>query len=390
MAGAFDNLVGQADVRRFLSALVESERVSHAYLFVGPEGANKMAAALSLARAIICPNKGADECEACRRVMRRSHPDVHLLAPEGASGYLIDQVRGVVEDVMLAPIQASEKVYVFERAEMLNGASANALLKTLEEPPEHVTLILLALTLESVLPTIASRCQVVGFRSIPPEEAAGILAQNTGLAVERARLALAACDGSIERAGAFCRDNKGFAFRDKVIEALASLREAGAIQILDDSRALVAEADAIVREYEEERRTDREEMSDFLRPAARKALEARDKRALSAKSTEMLHQLVSIARSWIRDLAVIEAGAPELVANFDKLSVLEREAAYTVQARTTQAAAALARCERALAYNVNAQICIDALFFELKEELYDKNRPGEDALQREGAVVRRR
>lgn len=215
MADAFENILGQPQVREFLRATVASGRVSHAYLFCGPAGSNKTLAALAFAQGILCPkgpkgprggNCGA--CDACGRIMRKKHPDVRMFEPEGAAGYLVEQVRGIVADTALAPIQADRKVYILDRVDLLGVQAANAFLKTLEEPPADVVLILLARTRESVLPTIVSRCQVVPFRTIPVSEAAGIVVQNSGASPEQARVALQACDGSITRAVEFLKSNE--------------------------------------------------------------------------------------------------------------------------------------------------------------------------------------
>ena len=157
MADAFENILGQPQVREFLRATVASGRVSHAYLFCGPAGSNKTLAALAFAQGILCPkgpkgprggNCGA--CDTCGRIMRKKHPDVRMFEPEGAAGYLVEQVRGIVADTALAPIQADRKVYILDRVDLLGVQAANAFLKTLEEPPADVVLILLARTREIV------------------------------------------------------------------------------------------------------------------------------------------------------------------------------------------------------------------------------------------------
>lgn len=85
-------------------------------------------------------------CDHCRRAARRNHPDIHFIEPEGAHGYLVDQIREVVADAHLAPIQATRKIYIIDRVDLLGTQAANAFLKTLEEPPENVVFILLGRT----------------------------------------------------------------------------------------------------------------------------------------------------------------------------------------------------------------------------------------------------
>ena len=116
MADAFDCIVGQPQVREFLRASTANDRISHAYLFAGPAGSNKTQAAYAFAQAILCP-KGAKgprggqcgQCDACGKVMRRKHPDVRYYAPEGANGYLIEQMRDVVSDASNGSDSGKEK-----------------------------------------------------------------------------------------------------------------------------------------------------------------------------------------------------------------------------------------------------------------------------------------
>ena len=147
MPDVFDGIIGQPKVREFLRSCVSSDRVSHAYLFCGPAGSNKTQAAYAFARAILCEGDPCADCEGCtsqmcRHIVRKAHPDVHYLAPEGAQGYVVDQIRDVMADTLLAPIQAKRKVYIIDRVDLLGTAAANAFLKTLEEPPSDVVLIL--------------------------------------------------------------------------------------------------------------------------------------------------------------------------------------------------------------------------------------------------------
>ena len=113
--------------------------------------------AYAFAQAILCDKNGCGECDDCARVLRRRHPDVHYYAPEGAQGYLVEQIREIVSDVSLAPIRAKSKVYILDRVDLLGTQAANAFLKTLEEPVPGVVFILLGRTREGVLPTIVSR-----------------------------------------------------------------------------------------------------------------------------------------------------------------------------------------------------------------------------------------
>lgn len=377
MADAFEGILGQPQVREFLRTSVANGRVTHAYLFTGPAGSNKTMAAYALAQALLCPKgphgpRGGQcgACDTCGRVMRKKHPDVRYFAPEGAGGYLVDQIRDIAADTALAPIQADKKIYILDRVDLLGTQAANAFLKTLEEPPSDVVLILLGRTRESVLPTIVSRCQVVPFRHIPASEAAGILAQNTGASLEKARIAIEACDGSITRGIEFLKSNERLAFRARVLEALALLRNADDWDLLGQASELVVLAKApldVVRAAQEEELA---ENADFLAKSAIRQIEARNKRQLTAKSFESLRQLTAIIRSWLRDVLAVCAETPELVINVDARGAIEDAARSTDEARAAAALAAVRRCDEAISYNVSPETCIDALLFETRDALY--------------------
>ncbi len=381
MADAFENILGQPQVRDFLRASVRGGHVSHAYLFCGPAGSNKTLAAYALAQAYLCP-KGATgprggacgACDACGRIMRKKHPDVRYFAPEGAGGYLIDQIRDIVADVQLAPIQAQAKVYILDRAELLTTSSANAFLKTLEEPPDNVVIILLARTRESVLPTIVSRCQVVPFRHIPATEAAGIIRQNTGASLDLARIAIEACGGSITRACEFLKSNDRLDFRRRVVDALSRLDHADDWDIVGMAADLVSAAKAPLDEVRAKLEAEIAENADFLAKSAIRQIEARNKRQITAKTLQSLHQLFCIAESWLRDVAAVCAGAPELVINVDVRAQIEAAAARTDEARAAAALMRVRVSDEAISYNVSPETCTDAMLFEVREVLYGSSR----------------
>lgn len=383
MADAFNNILGQPKVRDFLRSSVASDRVTHAYLFSGPAGSNKTQAAYALAQALICP-KGATgprggacgDCDNCTRARRKTHPDVHFYQPEGASGYLVEQVRAIVADVALSPIQAKRKVYIIDRADMLNRAAANAFLKTLEEPPDDVVLILLGRTRESVLPTIASRCQIVPFRHIPPTEAAGIISQNTGASPEQARQAMEACSGSISKAIAFLRapGNERLFFRGEMLKMLSSIDAMDDWQIVLAARKIVEDSKAPLDTLRAQQEEELAKNQDFLAKSAIRQIEESNKRRLSAGASEYLKQSLSIVSSWLRDVCVAGSGAPELAVNTDVLPQIEAMAAVADASRLACALRAVEDAKKSLDYNVSPETCMDVVLFKVRKVFDAQNR----------------
>ncbi len=375
MSDIFDGIFGQPRVREFLRASIASGRVSHAYLFTGPAGSNKTAAAYAFAQAILCKDHGCRTCDDCRRIERRKHPDVHFYTPEGAQGYLIEQIREIVSGVSLAPIRAKGKVYILDRVDLLGVSAANAFLKTLEEPVEGVTFILLGRTREAVLPTIVSRCQVVPFRHIPAREAAGILSQKTGVTPEQARIAIEACNGSITRAMTFAKSAERAEFRARIMEVLSNLSLSDERDVLEYAAELIERAKAPLDNVRTQQSEELAESADFLTKTALKQIELRHKRALSMATRESLNQTTSIIRSWLRDVLMIASGAPDLIVNIDQREVLQRVAQKVTPASIMSALREAYKTDETLSYNVSPETCLDVLLFSIREVLNGSGNP---------------
>ncbi len=165
----FDDLVGQTHVSRTLKNAVAQNRLAHAYLFVGPRGVGKTSTARILAKSLNCV-KGptvtpCGECDNCREIAGGNSLDV--IEIDGASNNSVEDVRQLRENVRYAPAKGRYKIYLIDEVHMLSPAAFNALLKTLEEPPEHVKFIFATTEPQKVLPTILSRCQRFDLHRIP-------------------------------------------------------------------------------------------------------------------------------------------------------------------------------------------------------------------------------
>ncbi len=192
----FDDVVGQKHVVATLRRAVLEGRTSHAYLFCGPRGTGKTTMARLLAKALLCEQGFGHlpdgTCEQCRLIAAGEHPDVYEL--DAASNTGVDNVREeIISRVGYAPVRGSYKVYIIDEVHMLTPAAFNALLKTLEEPPEHVVFVMCTTDPQKVLETILSRVQRFDFRPISNDELLARLeyvCQNEGFTYEREALQL--------------------------------------------------------------------------------------------------------------------------------------------------------------------------------------------------------
>ncbi|OUN47737.1 DNA polymerase III subunit delta' [Collinsella sp. An7] len=357
----------QPRVRDFLARAVTSGRTSHAYLFLGAPGSGKLDAAWALAQALVCEHGGCGSCEACVRVARHTHPDVHYYAPESVTGYLIGQTRDLIEDVSLAPIRAKTKVYIIDQADRLRADSANALLKTLEEPPAGVTFILLGTSAETILPTIVSRCQCVPFRMVAPADAARAVAQATGATEPRCRMAVAVA-GSPARAVAFLKSAERQEARRTMLRSLDALPHADELDILRAAKELIMAVKAPLAEVKSTQEAVLSQNADYLSRGALKQLEDRQKRELNARERSGMMEVLASARSLMRDvlLTLEDAGG---IVNEDARETVGRLAAATTVPGAVRAIRAVTAAERTIARNITPQLALEVMLLDIRKAL---------------------
>jgi DNA polymerase III subunit delta' len=347
----FAGLPEQPRAQALLAAAVGSP--AHAYLLFGPAGSGKRRHADRFAAALLgCPP---------HRVEARTHPDLFVLEPEG-QGILIEGARRLRRDLHLRPFEADRRVYLILDAHLLRDESANALLKSLEEPPEYGVIVLVSDHAERMLATIRSRLQAIEFRRYP----ASALAAATGDPVA-ARAAL----GNLDRALELSADPAAAARRRTYLELA---RSAAADEGFDAAAACAAvlaasgerakaEASAVGRE-----RDARLESVDDPKDekALRRRYEDRAKREARRAEWDELRLAVDTIGLWYHDLLAAALGAADAVLNADTAEALPAAAASPGAAGHAQRALdVLADVRRSLELNVHPALAIEALFHRL-------------------------
>ena len=347
----FASFADQPEARLLLAAAV-SEGPAHAYLFHGPAGVGKRAAARAFAAALL-----DDE----RRVQAGTHPDLFLLEALGEM-IRIDEVRALHRDLHMRPYEAERRVYVIADAHLLNEDAADALLKDLEEPPPYAVIVLVADELGPLPPTIRSRCQLVPFRRIPERVIRAMLAERAPALSEAEAKALARVSGGrLDRAERLLDPQA----RERREELLRVARAPYAEPELDpaDAAATVLEAARLAGAAAKERA---ENEFEGIELTARESEQRLRRVQRGAEREELLASLEELA-SWYRDLVVVAAGAERAVVHADRIDTL-REDATRERALDAETAAELAReAWRTLEeFNLNPGLALEALFVQLK------------------------
>lgn len=328
-------VIGHTWAVELLKRSLAGGRVRHAYLFTGPAGVGKRTLALAFARALNCTDvdRPCGHCRACTLIgngdgdKRPHHPDVRLVEPVESGERIqrfeirIDQVRDLQHDLALTPVEGRYRVAILRRFEAANPNAANALLKTLEEPPAHVVLVLTAVQADVLLPTIVSRCQVLNLRPLPLVAVrAALLAR--GVPADRADYLAHLSGGRLGWALQAVHDGELLARRS---------------QYLDDLRRLLGAS-----------RTARFDYAEGL---------ARDMGALREALETWL--------SWWRDLLLVTTDTPAPLSNTDRAEELHALAARLTPAQARRAVAALRDAAWHLDRNANPRLLAEVLLLDL-------------------------
>ena len=374
-----DSTADQPGARAALAAALVAP--AHAYLFAGPPGSGKRAAARAFAAELLA-DEAPDPDDARRRALAdpSPHPDLVWLAPQGTQ-HLVDEVRErVIVAAVYRPFEAARRVFVIEAAEAMADESQNALLKTLEEPPPFAHLVLITSEPAALLETVRSRCQAVRFAPLT-DEAVELRLSKLGLGeVDGERRAAARLAGGDTDRAAFLLGDEGLELRaaaEACITAALTGELAGAPWqgLLGAAEAAGDQAAEVARGRFEELAAEAGEGA--TRGARRRSREAEEatRRAARRARTEALDLGLALMAAWLRDLAALAEGAEGLVWNSDRVTRLRaarEQAPGGLDPRRARAGAELVmETRRRLQVNVGEELALEALVFGLEPVLRD-------------------
>jgi DNA polymerase-3 subunit delta' len=344
----------QAEAKRLLDAAL-GEGPAHAYLFHGPRGVGKRAAASAFAAALL----GGDP-----RVLRGSHPDLYRLEALGEM-IRIDDIRALRRDLHMRPFEAERRVYLVFDAHLLGQEAADALLKDLEEPPPYAVVVLVADDLGPLPETIRSRCQAVPFRRLSEKAIRAALDERApGLGPDRRTALARVAAGRLDRVDALL-DVDAAARREVLLEVARSVYADPAFEPAAAAARLLESAKARGQQAREQAER---EVAPLALP--KREEEQRVRRAQrGAEREELLDSLEELA-AWYRDLVVVAVGAEAAVVHYDRLELLREDATIERLAGAEAAAEHVRDAWRTLEeFNLSPQLAFDALFVRLRREL---------------------
>lgn len=231
----FEGIVGNNKIKAELEKAVKQNKTSHSYLFVGISGIGKKMIAKEFAKMLLCLNEEqyCNNCKSCLEFQNNNQPDFIQIEPEGNS-IKIEQIRELQKRVQEKPIISNKKIYIIDDADLMTQEAQNCLLKTLEEPPEFTTIILIGSNENAFLPTIKSRCMILHFQKIEDQEIKTFLQQNYEM-TNISQNMLDTFQGSIKKAIELKDKQEEY----QIIENLISnLDKKDVIDILNDAESL--------------------------------------------------------------------------------------------------------------------------------------------------------
>ncbi len=320
-------LIGHEWAKKRLLSGLASGRVSHATLIVGPPSIGKATLARFFAQALTCSETPVPcgVCRSCRRIISGNHPDVRVLdAPDET--LKIDQVRDLQRELWLSPHEGTWRVAVLCDFERASTEAANALLKTLEEPPAHVVLILTATEADILLPTIVSRCQVLPLRPLPLTEVQQALISHWGADEMQANLLAHVSSGRLGWAVRALQDKAMLDRRDECLDALTSLSGKGRVDRLAYASSL-------------------------------------------SRNQKLARETLEFWMSWWRDVLLLTANAQVVLTNIDRMDSLRQHTNQVTLHESQRMVAQLRYIVSSLDQNVNLRLAMEVLLLSLPRTL---------------------
>ncbi|KIR02357.1 DNA polymerase III delta prime subunit [Lachnospiraceae bacterium TWA4] len=322
----FQEIAGHQKVKSYFKKVIGSGQISHAYILTGEEGSGRKTLAKAFAMTLLCENSDIEpcgNCHSCKQFIADSHPDVKYVTHEKVGSIGIDEVRNqIINDVPVKPYQSPYKIYIIDEAEKLTKEAQNALLKTIEEPPEYVLLIFITNNSESFLSTILSRCITLNLQPIYNSVIKDELLKSYELSDEQASLYAAMSRGNLGKALAYVESEELKKALDAMLEIVHTRKDRPVYQLVD----------------------------------------------VMKRNQEYVLEVLQLYRLWFRDVTVFKASLDLNLLIFKGDYSEIKKAAHAISFPSLdQISEAIDKAEERLKANVNFELAVELLLITIKE-----------------------
>lgn len=325
----FQSIIGQEQIKEHMRGALQTRKISHAYIIHGEKSSGKEFIARVFAMALQCEKGGTEpcnECRSCKQSVSKNQPDIIYVTHEKPNTISVEDIREQVNnDVAIKPYSSKYKVYIINEAEKMTVQAQNAILKTLEEPPAYVIILLLVSNLQALLPTILSRCVTLNMKPVSDRQVRKYLMEELQVPDYRADVCVAFARGNIGKAKALASSEE---FDNVKNEALALLKHSREMELQDIIQAIKK-----INEY-------KLQISDYL-------------------------DIMSI---WYRDVLLFKATADANSLVFrEEIQAIRKVVARCSYEGIEAVIKALDKAKKRLEANVNFELTMELLFLDIKE-----------------------
>ncbi len=322
----FTNIIGHEKIIDNLKKAIDNNQISHSYLFEGEESIGKKMVALSLAKTLLCKEGGLEPCNRCNSCLKFdnfNHPDFQLIEPE-KDIIKKEEIDDMIKSINIAPLESSRKIIIIDDSHKMRVEGQNGLLKTLEEPPSYINIILVAPNKNNLIPTILSRCQIIPFYPVENKKIEDLLVSQYNKTKEEAKFIAHFTKGSVGRSIYISQSEDFFQNRDETLSIIDGIINGDKLKIFNST--------------------------DFF-----------------VKNKDIYEEILDIILYWFRDLIIYkEIGESELIINMDKISLLSNQSFLNID-KINDIIEKIIETRKSIERNVNYQLAIEAMLLSMQE-----------------------
>ncbi len=326
----FNNIIGHEEIIRHIKNAIKTGKVSHSYIFTGEPGSGKKLLAATFAMTLQCEERGTEpcqKCDSCKKAIGKNHPDIIMVNHEKPGTISIDEIRDqVINDVAIKPYCSPYKIYIVADAEMMTVQAQNALLKTIEEPPEYAVIMLLTSNADSLLPTIQSRCVRLDLKVVDDSLVKKYLMERLHVPDYQAEIDASFAQGSIGRAKEAATSEE---FSEMTQNALKILKYANTMEVYELTDAI------------KNLSTEKQNINDYL----------------------------DIFQFWFRDVLMFKATREiDNLVFKQEINYIKEQASERSYENLEKILEALEKTKVRLRANVNFELALELLFLTIREK----------------------